>query len=184
MKQGLYNLCRTPYYLAYIAKHGEVVAKRIESVKKNKRSFTVKNLNLTCILPDDKKTGIPPLHIKSGRLVVYDIGSAVPMKLVSRAEEGIEWMDEETRARYVVEPKQFALTPLDSSELHEFLEAEVVSDILSDNAKEIPMWLVFLIVAGLLIIAIIAAVYMVTHTGDTSTVAPVVTPVPTMYIST
>lgn len=181
MKKAIFNLLHIPYYHALIAKHGDVVSTAIIRQKGNIKSFRVKRLNATFILPDDRKIGIPPLKVKNGRIVVYDVNSALPMKLIAHSDEGIEWMDEDMRKQYVVNPKQFYLTPLDTEELHTFLEARVTEDILSGDEKEIPWWLVTLIICVVAVIGLIAVVYMVTHGTPTviTEYIPFPTPTPT-----
>lgn len=182
MKRQIYDLFRIPYYRALISKHGEVIATVCVKIKDNVKDFKFKNARF--ILPNDKDLKIPPLKIKSGRLVSYDVNSAVAMRLVTKREDGIEWMSEETRKEYIVHPQQFYLAPLDVKELSNYLESKTVEDILSDNEKQFPMWIIILIIAVVSIIGLIAAVYMVTHAPPTviTEYLPTITPSPTPYI--
>lgn len=180
MKKTIFNLLHIPYYHALIVKHGDVVSTAIVRQKGNVKSFRVKSLHATFILPDDRKSGIPPIKVKNGRLIVYDVNSAIPMKLVSHSDEGIEWMDEDMRRQYAVNPKQFYLTPLDTEELHTFLEARVTDDILAGDEKEVPWWLVTLIICVVAVIGLVAVVYMVTHGTPTTITEYIPFPTPTV----
>lgn len=180
MKKTIFNLFHIPYYHALIVKHGDVVSTAIVRQKGNVKSFRVKSLRATFILPDDRKSGIPPIKVKNGRLIVYDVNSAIPMKLVSHSDEGIEWMDEDMRKQYAVNPKQFYLTPLDTEELHTFLEARVTDDILAGDEKEVPWWLVTLIICVVAVIGLVAVVYMVTHGTPTTITEYIPFPTPTV----
>ena len=163
MKEILYNLMRVPHYKALIEKHGEVIGRAIVPMKGNIRSFTVKSLKMTFLLPNGKTTDIPPLKIKSGRLLVYDVNSVIPMKLGYKTEEGLDWMEEDMRVRYVSNPKQYYLPPVNPEELYTSLESKFIADIMSSDERDIPTWLLYLIgcaVAGAIIIGV---VYLVTH---------------------
>jgi len=167
MRQKVLDIFRVPYYHALITRHGDVIEKAIVPMKGNRRSFTVKGLKQTFILPDDVKSKIPPIKLKSGRIVVYDVNSAIPMRLAYKSDEGIEWMDEELRKEYAVNPQQFYLTPLDVTELHTFLESRVTEDILAGDKKDIPFWLILLIAVGVITVGLIVVVYLVTHAPPT-----------------
>ena len=184
MKKGLYNLFGIPYFHAYISKNGEVFDTKVIRMDEKTKDFVYKKVRF--ILPDyRKKETIPPLKKKSGYLTAYDINSAVPMKLVTSRAEGIEWMDEETRKEYVVNPRQFYLTPLDAQELNDYLESKTVQDILSDDEKQFPMWLVIIIVTAVIAIGLIAVVYLITHAPPTvieKFIQANVTAIPTMYM--
>lgn len=184
MKKGIFNLFRIPYYRAMISKNGEVFATRIIRMDEKTKDFKFKGVRF--ILPDyRKKETIHPLKLKSGSFVAYDVNSAIPMKLLSKKEDGIEWMDDETRKEYICNPKQFYLSPLDSQELSDYLESKTVHDILSDNEKEFPMWLIVIIVVALIVVGLIAIVYLITHAPPTvieKFIQTNVTAIPTMYM--
>ncbi len=188
MKKSIYDIFRIPYYYALITRHGEVVSRAVVPIKKTKvKYFRVKGFKAVFLLPDDKKTGIPPLKIKSGRLLVYNAESVTPMKLTRRVietdsnEELYEKIEEENV--HAISPEQFYLTPVDINELNEFLDAKIVEDIMSDATKEIPMWVIFLIAGAVVVALILGMGYLVTH-GVTPTpqiiyVTPTPTPLPT-----
>lgn len=167
MKRQVYDLFRIPYYRCMVSKHGKVIGTQIIRQKAGVNDFSFGKNKSRFILPKYEESGIPPLEIKSGQLVVYDVGSAIPMKICTTSKDGIEWMNEETKKRYVVNPKQFYLTPLDSSELQKYLESKTVEDILSDNEKSIPWWIVAIVVSAIAIIGVMVTVYMVMHGNPT-----------------
>lgn len=182
MRQKVLDVFRVPYYHALITRHGDVINKAIVPMKGNRKSFTVRGLKQTFILPDDLKSKIPPIKLKSGRIIVYDVNSAIPMRLAYKSDEGIEWMNEDLRKEYAVNPQQFYLTPLDTSELHTFLESKITEDILAGDKKEIPMWIILLITVGVITVGLIAAVYLVTHASPTIITEYV--PLPTSEVTT
>jgi len=182
MRQKVLDVFRVPYYHALITRHGDVINKAIVPMKGNRKSFTVRGLKQTFILPDDLKSKIPPIKLKSGRIIVYDVNSAIPMRLAYKSDEGIEWMNEDLRKEYAVNPQQFYLTPLDTSELHTFLESKITEDILAGDKKEIPMWIILLITVGVITVGLIAVVYLVTHASPTIITEYV--PLPTSEVTT
>jgi hypothetical protein len=182
MLQKIYDIFRIPYYHALITRHNEVIGKAIVKQSGNIKSFKVKGIKATFILPNDKKIGIPPVKIKSGRLLVYDVNSAMPMRLVTSKEEGIDWMDEDLAKVYAVNPKQYYMTPLDVQELHNFLEAHIPADIMADDETHLPAWVLILIALGVVTVLIIAVVYLVTH-GTPTTITEYI-PLPTQNPTT
>lgn len=179
MRRMIYDLFRVPYYRALLVKHGEVIGIKIVPQKGNIKDFRVKSLKARFILPDDAKTGIPPLKIKSGRLVVYDINSAISMRLVRKSEDGLDWMDEDLRKEYIVNPSQFYLTPLDVSELNKFLDSKITDDILSDNEREIPWWIVAIVITGIAVAGIVIIAWMILNHVTPPVIIPSFTPTPT-----
>ena len=183
----MYDMLHIPYYNALIVKNGDVVGKAIVKVSKTRaKYFRVKKFRAAFILPDmrkkdddEKRVKIEPIRIKSGLLLVYDVKNAFPMKLVSH-NSIIDEVFEETTSETAVYASGYVPAPVDSEELHDFLEAKVTEDILSDNSKDIPMWLIYLVSIGLIAVALIAVVFLVTK--DTGAVAPIIngiTPTPT-----
>lgn len=158
MIQTVYNIFHIPYYLAYITRDGEVIRKAIVKKSKSKiKYFRVKKINGVFVLP--KPDDIPPVKLKSGYIVVYDERNTFPMRLMSGDEK--KEYDEELTQKGLT-PRVFALTPLDIGELHTFLEAKVTEDILSDNEKQFPMWLLMLIGAVAIVAIVALTVYMFT----------------------
>lgn len=188
MAKWLYDMLHIPYYYALIVRNGDVVGKASVKMSGTRaKYFRLKKYKAAFILPDmrrkegeENKVKIEPIRIKSGRLLVYDIKNAFPMKLVSH-NSIIDDIFEQDTSEMAVYPSGYIPAPVDSEELHDFLEAKVTEDILSDNQKEIPMWLIYLVSIGLIAVALIAVVFLVTK--DTSA-APaiingVITPTPT-----
>jgi len=158
MMKQIYNIFHIPYYLAYITKDNEVLRTVVIKQSKGKaKYFRVKKLNGVFILP--KMGDTPPVKNKSGYMLVYDIRNTFPMKLMSGDEKN-EY-DEELSQKGIM-PKSYIATPMDIEELHTFLEAKVTEDILSDNQKEIPMWLIYLVSIGIVAVLILGAFYMMT----------------------
>lgn len=188
MMKTVYNVFRIPYYYALISRHGEVMTKAIIPVKKTRKYFRVKGIKAVFILPKDTdvnltptgpKIGIPPLRLKSGRLVVYDRDSVHPMRLVTKTDDVIEYFKEEIIEDAVL-PQQYMLTPLDVNELHDFIESKVVEDIMSGEKREIPMWVLLLIAGAIAGAVILGSIWMITNAGvPAPVVLPAVTPTPT-----
>jgi hypothetical protein len=184
----MYDMFHIPYYNALIVKNGDVVGKAIVKVSKTRaKYFRVKKFRAAFILPDmrmkdkdDKRIKIEPVRIKSGLLLIYDIKNAFPMKLVSH-NSLIDEVFEEEQTEPAIYPSGYIPAPVDSEELHDFLEAKVTEDILSDNQKEIPMWLIYLVTIVIAGAVILGALYMVTKDGGQTIIntAPGVTPTPT-----
>lgn len=175
MKAGLYNLFRIPYYRALITKDGDVIGTKIIRLSTtNLKYFRSKKHRGLFILP--KLTDKPPLRMRSGYILVYDLRNPFPLKLTSGDDERDISGDD-----VAFEPMKFTMSPVDTEELHNFLEAKVTEDILSDNAKEIPMWLIYLVSIGIIAVLILGAFYMMTK-GQTPVYIngqPYITPIPT-----
>jgi len=186
--KALYDIFHVPYYNALIVKNGDVVGKAIVKVNKSRaKYFRVKKFRAAFILPDnrrkegdDRKVKIEHIRIKSGLLLVYDVKNAFPMKLVSH-NSIIDEVFEEEQTEQAVYPSGYIPAPVDVEELHDFLEAKVTEDILSDNQKEIPMWLVYLVSIAVIAVLILGAFYMLTK-GQTPIIidgSTILTPTPT-----
>jgi hypothetical protein len=187
MMDKIYNVFRIPYYYALITRHGEVIRRATIPMHKTKKHFSLKGVDASFVIPNDKQLQIPPIKIKSGRLLLYDVNSAQSMKLIRKSTELIEFIDDdtvskvstsETNINNAVLPQQFAIAPTDINQLHDFLEAKIVEDIMSDDKKEFPMWVIYLIAVAAVVVLILGALYMVTH-GNTATIQTIVTPTPT-----
>ena len=175
MRKAFYDMFRIPYYHALVVKDGEVIRQRIVRLTNARpKYFRVKGIKAAFILPTIKKH--PPIRIKSGYLVVYDMLNAQPMELALSSDS--DKLFDDFKA---VESLQYVNTPLDIEELHNFLEAKVTEDILADNEKTIPLWLIYLVSIGIIAVALLGTVYMITK-GGTPVYVPVdgiLTPTPT-----
>jgi hypothetical protein len=181
LKQSIYDMTLTPYYKALISKDGEVI--RTEIVKKSNtgiRYFHVKRLKAAFMLPNHKKlveSGKGILRQKSGYIIAYDLADITPMRLRSLDSDETLYEPE----TMVVNPRGFAPSPLSTEELHDFIEAKVVEDILADEKEGIPMWLIYLVSLGIIAVLVLGAFYMLTKGQQTPVYIPVdtVNPIPT-----
>jgi len=169
----IYDILGIPHYQFILLKGNDIIGKKTVKIGKKKlRYIQWKNLQASFIIPDDVSRYA--LFRKSRRILFYDLNNVFPMTI----ERNNGRVKTKEKILDAVEPAEIKVVPFRPDELHSFLESNVTDDILSDSGKEFPMWLVFLITVGIIVIGLIAVVYMISHGAvvETSTVTTSVTP--------
>jgi len=192
MKKGYYNLFHIPYYQALIVREGEVVAQSIvKKTKSRPKYFRLEKYRSVFILPKKVENAI---RIKSGYLLVYDIKNAFPLASMSPEDKmetlgeneaglvkirGLLWnRTEEPINDMVILPNEYEKSPINPEELHEFFEAKITEDIMSDEHREIPMWLIYLISIAVIAVIVLGGLYMVTKDGGNTIIYNMTNPTP------
>jgi hypothetical protein len=188
----LYNLLRIPYWNVIVTRYGEKVYGTEIPIKHTNTWFRVRKHKAIYILPDlSDMRDTPPVKIGSGYVLIYDVDNVFPLSLVS--SEMVEEIKKDENslmfqllkgksATLAVKPSYWVKSQMNVERLHEFFEARVTEDILSQPKQEFPMWVVYLIACATVGAIILGSIFLITKGQVPPTIMQNISTVPTIPI--